>query len=173
MDIDGAGAFEDALHFVEAGVEPDKVAVQPALPDVVERAQFVVVAPDDIVLPAGEKGRVNVNQIHAVSGNLPHYMQVVAPNQAVGFVGLVVAQPHPFHNLHREVDQGVVAAKVLPAVPAFGFGFYGDIAETDGGTVELLLAGQRFVAAGVVVGRFGFRFGVGVGGELLRHRYSL
>ena len=166
MDVDRAGIFEDAFHFVQAGVEPDKVAVQAALPDVVERAQFVVIAPDDIVVAAGEKGRVDVNQVHAAGGNLAHNVQVVAPDKAVGLVGRGVAQPHLLHHLHGQVDQGVVLAKALAEVPAFGFGLHGDIAKAGRRAVEQLLLGQGFVGGGVR--RFGVGYGLG-----RRHRYFL
>ena len=43
-----------SVSFEEAGVEPDEVAVHAAFPDVGEGAEFVVVAPEDVVVSAGE-----------------------------------------------------------------------------------------------------------------------
>ena len=71
-------------------------------------------------------------------------MQVVAPDEAVRFVGLPVAEVHPLHNLRGQVDSGVKPVKPLTPVPAFGFGLRGDAPESGGSPVELLLLGERF-----------------------------
>ena len=100
MGVDAAGFLEQALHLIEASIEPDEVTGHPAFPDVRERAQFVLVAEDDVVLPTGEEGRVNVDQVNALGGQLAHDVQVVAPEEAIRFKRRM-AELHPVNHLKR------------------------------------------------------------------------
>jgi hypothetical protein len=68
VDIDAARLFQQPFHLVQAGVEPNQVAWHPAFPNVGERAHLVLVAEDDVILPAREEGRVDVNHIDALAG---------------------------------------------------------------------------------------------------------
>ncbi len=128
MHVDAPGRLEEALHFVEAGIEPDQVAGHAALPDVGKGAQLVLVAKDDVVLLAGEEGRVDVDQIDALAGQLAHHMQIVAPEQAVGFK-LGVPELHPLHHLEGEVDCGEELPESLASVPSQRFLLYINIPE--------------------------------------------
>lgn len=104
----------------------------------------MVVSPDFVVATSGEEGRVYVNQIHRVAGDGSHYVQVVAPDEAVRLVRSPVAEVHPFYDLRGQVDAGVELVVALTPVPAFGFGLRGDAPESGGSPVELLLLGERF-----------------------------
>ena len=68
VDVDTAGFLKEAFHLVKARVKPDEVAWHPAFPNVGEGAQFVLIAEDDIILPAGEKGRIEVYKVNAFVG---------------------------------------------------------------------------------------------------------
>lgn len=104
----------------------------------------MVVSPDHVVGTPGEKGRVYINQVHRVAGDGSHYVQVVAPDEAVRLVCSPVAEVHPLHDLRGQVYAWVELVVALTPVPAFGFGLRGDAPESGGSPVELLLLGERF-----------------------------
>src|SRR5207249_781699 len=97
--------LEQALHFVEAGVEPDEITGHAAFPDIGGRAQFVLVAEDDVVLPTGEEGRVYVDEVDALRGKLAHDVKIVAPKETVWFE-LRVAEGDALDHLERQHDLG-------------------------------------------------------------------
>ena len=79
MHENTACLLQQPLHLIEASVEPDQIAGHAAFPDVGEGAQFILIPEDDIVLPPGEEGRINVDKVNALAGQLAHDVQVVAP----------------------------------------------------------------------------------------------
>src|SRR6266850_8162144 len=116
MNINASGFLEQALHFVEASVEPDEVAGHPALPDVRERAQLILVAEDDVVLPPGEERGVNVYEVNTFRGELAHYMEIVAPEEAIWFE-FGMAEGDTFDYLERQINGGEQLAEAFAAVP--------------------------------------------------------
>ena len=69
MEEDGAGGFEDAVHFLNAVFQPADVVVDAARELVLETAYFAFVAPNYFIRPVAEKGRVEVNQINGFGIN--------------------------------------------------------------------------------------------------------
>jgi hypothetical protein len=152
VDIDAARLFQQPFHLVQAGVEPNQVAWHAAFPDVGERAHLVLVAEDDVILPARKEGRVDVNQIDALAGQLAHHMQVVAPDESVhGQVG--VSERDALHDLERQADAREEFVEALALVPAERLFLDGDRAESHRRSPELFLFRQGFDALLFVGGR--------------------
>ena len=161
MHVNGPGGLEYALHLNQTGIEPDEITVQAALPNIVERAQFVVVAPNHVVLSSGEEGRVYVDEVHAVGRYLAHDVEVVAPDEAVRLMGGGHAESDALGYLRGQADAGVVALKAALSVPALRLGFDRNVPETRGGAVKLFLSGQAFrdcvvVGVGLMLRHAGF-----------------
>ena len=66
VDIDGACRLEQSFHFEESGIQPYEVSGHAVFPDVVERAQLVVVAPQHVVLTSGEERGIDVYEVDGV-----------------------------------------------------------------------------------------------------------
>jgi len=144
VDVNAPRLLEQPLHLVESGVEPDEVAGHAAFPDVGEGAQLVLITEDDVVLLAGEERRVDVDEVYALARKLAHHVQVVTPEQAVGFK-LGVPELHPLHHLEGEVDCGEELPESLASVPSQRFLLYGYAAEARWRTPELFLCRKRIL----------------------------
>lgn len=142
VNIDTSRLLEQPLHFVQSGVEPYKIARHAAFPDVGEGAQLVLVAEDDVVLPAGEERRVDVDQVDALARKLAHHVQVVAPEQAVG-LQFRMAECDAVDHLERQHDLREELAEALATVPAQRLLFDRHAAEARRRPPELLLLRQR------------------------------
>ncbi len=156
VDIDGARWLEQALQLIETRVEPDEVAVKATPPNIGEGTLLVIVAPDDVIGAVGEEGWVDVDEVDALAGHLPHDVEVIAPDEAVRFE-LRGAEGDALDDLGWEPYIGVVVAEALVArIPAEGRGDDGHMTEA-GGRAEVrfllwqLLDGRR-VRLGEVVG---------------------
>ena len=91
-------------------------------------------------------------------------MQVVAPDEAVGFVRVLPAEGHALRDLSGQVDARIVLLEAQASVPAFGFGVHRNVAEARRRSPEVLLLRQRFGGIGVVRDA-----GVGVALVWVRH----
>ena len=69
-----------------------------------------------MVPPAGEEGRVDVNQVDALAGKLAHNVKIVAPEQPI-WLKLGMTKGNALHHLERKLNLGKELAKTSPAVP--------------------------------------------------------
>lgn len=142
MNVNATRLLQKPLHLVQPRVQPDQVARHAAFPDVRERPQLVLVAEDDVVLPARKERRVDVDEVNALRGQLAHDVQVVAPEQPVR-LQFRMAKRHALDHLGRQHDLGEQLAKALAPVPTERLLLDRHAAEARRRAPKLLLRGQR------------------------------
>ena len=136
------GLLEQPLHLEEASVEPYQITRHPTFPDVGKGAKLVLVAKYDVILPTGEEGRVDVDQVYAFAGQLTHHMQIVSPKEAVGFE-FGMSERNPIDHLEGQSDAGKQLAETPAPIPPQRLLLHRHRAESHRRVPERLLFGQR------------------------------
>ena len=75
--VEGAGGFEDAVEFDAAGSHEFDIGLGGGVA-VFEGAFFFGFAPEDLVVAVGVEGRVDVDEVQAMVGELGELVEVVA-----------------------------------------------------------------------------------------------
>jgi hypothetical protein len=127
--VEGAGEFEDAVEFDAAGPHEFDIGLGGGVA-VIEGAFFFGFAPEDLVVAIGIERRVDVDEVHAMVGELFELVEVVAAVDDAG------------------IDEGRRPARGGGRGWRRVFGFFGHggiVAESGGkgGKVGLKLAGFR------------------------------
>jgi hypothetical protein len=87
----GSAWFEDAMQVIQRGCDPVQVGVHPTLPTIVRGARFSAIRPAALVDPAGEEGRVQVDEIDAFGREAAKQPKIVF---AVKYAGSEVVRVH-------------------------------------------------------------------------------
>lgn len=83
MEEDGAGRFEDAVHFDYPFFEPVNIVAHAACPSVLEGADFAGVAPYNFVVAIGEEGRVEVDEVGGFAVEGAEDFEVITEDELV------------------------------------------------------------------------------------------